>query len=91
MAGKRSDRMKEIALAVGQRIKEIREEAGLSQERFAREIDRSRQTIYEAEAGRRIPDWETLERIAEYGGLDPRELLQSPAPGPASRNRTKAR
>jgi transcriptional regulator with XRE-family HTH domain len=83
-----SEGQKAIAQAIGQRIRDLRTEREWSQERLARAVDRSLQTIYAAEAGRRIPDWETLERLAGVFRLDPRELLQSPTA--ASRKRAKA-
>jgi transcriptional regulator with XRE-family HTH domain len=76
-----SERQQQIASAIGSRILALRTERGWSQERLAREIRMSRETVRAAEAGERIPEWETLELIADAFGVSLGELLGFGAKG----------
>ena len=66
-----------VARGVGDKIRAYRTARGWSQERLARECNPplTRQTIYTAEAGANVPEWENIERIAEALQVDFWELL----------------
>ncbi len=53
------------AFAIGERIREIRKNSHISQERFAELICTSTQTISNIETGKVIPNIQTLANIAE--------------------------
>jgi transcriptional regulator with XRE-family HTH domain len=57
------------------KIKELREERGLSTRVFARMAGISTETLYRVEHGKRQPSLATLGKIARALGVDPRELL----------------
>jgi transcriptional regulator with XRE-family HTH domain len=63
------------------RLREIR--AKLSQEKFGKILGVTKVTISRYEAGR-VPDVETLNRIANYGGVTVEWLLHGDAPEPAA-------
>lgn len=50
---------------VAARIKTLRKERGLTQERLAEAIDRSVYSVSQLERGVTVPSFETLERLAE--------------------------
>lgn len=56
----------------GERLKELRERAGLSQDALASELNKSKSLISMYESGKRIPPYETQELIADFFnvGLD---------------------
>ena len=62
---------------LGQRIKEHRRRAGLSQEALARRMDVSRQAVTKWESGQSAPSTENLFRLAELFGTTVDLLLPS--------------
>jgi transcriptional regulator with XRE-family HTH domain len=66
-----------VARSIGARIRELRQAQVpvMSQERLARLADVSVGTIYRAEAGRAIPEWDTLDAIAKALGVGLSDLL----------------
>lgn len=59
-----------VARGVGDKVRAHRQARKWSQEKLAREVPApvgplSRQTIYAIEAGANVPEWETLEAIAQ--------------------------
>lgn len=85
---------------LGQRIKEHRRRAGMSQEALARRMDVSRQAVTKWESGQSAPSTENLFRLAELFGttvdlLLPSEGADAPAaeapPSLWSRNRWRPR
>lgn len=61
---------------VAKRIRELRAEAGLSQEQLAGECEVHRTYIGSVERGERNITLLTLERIAKALGVDPLQLLE---------------
>jgi transcriptional regulator with XRE-family HTH domain len=66
-----------VARGVGDKVRAYRKSLDWSQERLARECKPplTRQTIYTVEAGTNVPEWDTLERIAEALGVPFWELM----------------
>ena len=56
-------------------LRELRKERGLTQEQAAEELFVSSKTLSRWETGATIPDLETLMKLAEYYGVDIRELI----------------
>jgi transcriptional regulator with XRE-family HTH domain len=54
---------------LGQRLKELRKEKKLSQEGLAKVLQLSRATYAQYEIDRRIPEYGTLEKMADYYGV----------------------
>lgn len=54
-----------LKLRVGARLRDIRNERGLTQERLAELIDRSVDAVSAIERGRALPSFETLEKLAD--------------------------
>jgi transcriptional regulator with XRE-family HTH domain len=71
----------------GQRLRELREQAGLSQYALAKKAGLTKQALSHLELGVRGPVWETVQRLAMALGLDCRvfadESLELPAEEPA--------
>lgn len=65
-----------IQLAIGQRIKELRQAAGLSQERLALEIGMDRTYLASVEAGKRNVSIINLKKIANGLNLSLSELFE---------------
>lgn len=63
-------------VAVGKRIKEVRERCGLTQEELSEEIDISSSHMSVIERGKKGPRLETLVNIANALGVSADELLQ---------------
>ena len=57
------------------RLKELREAAGYSQYSFAREFGVAQSTVGGWEAGKREPNFETIQRIADFFGVSVDYLL----------------
>lgn len=51
---------------IGQRLKQLRKDKKLSQEELARVLQLSRATYAQYEIDRRIPEYGTLEKLADY-------------------------
>ena len=60
---------------IGKRIKELREERGLTQEELGRLLDTHAQTVFRYEAGSRVPSVRKLEEIARALEVEPGELF----------------
>lgn len=54
----------ESLTALGQAVRQLRQEKGLAQEELARRADLHQALIARIEAGRRNPDWGTVRRIS---------------------------
>lgn len=65
----------QASLAIGERIKQSRAAAGLSQEALAQLVGVSRQTVSNWERSRTTPDAYALKRIAETFGISAAGLL----------------
>ena len=65
-----------VARQIGQRIKALRTDRKLSQEKLAQRASISHMTIYRSEAGRMVPEWDTLDRIAVALDVPLSDLLQ---------------
>lgn len=65
-----------ITKAFGQRLKELRQQTGLSQEKFALKIGMDRTYYASVEAGRRNIALENIKKIADGFGLTLSDLFQ---------------
>jgi transcriptional regulator with XRE-family HTH domain len=73
-------------------LRELRERAGLSQERLAREANVSVATIVKLEAGKIVdPAWSTIRRLAAALKVDTRVFEKVPLPEPRQRSPRKAK
>ena len=63
---------------LGQRIRQFRESAGLTQEALARTADIGRVTLVRLEKGEQTPRFKTLDAIAKALGIRVPELLVEP-------------
>lgn len=72
-----------LALAVGQRVRELREAAGLTLEKLAYESEiKSKGHLSDLERGLLNPTIDTLEKLAERLGVDLLDLVTFPASSP---------
>ena len=60
---------------VGQLILQLRKEKGLTQEQLAEQFDVSRRTVSRWETGSNLPNLDILIEMADYYGIELRELL----------------
>lgn len=60
---------------IGQKIRKLRKDAGISQEELAFRLDVSRQTVTRWERGQMIPDTERVAALAKYFGVTADELM----------------
>jgi transcriptional regulator with XRE-family HTH domain len=70
---------------IGQRVKELREARGWSQEQLARRVGVNAKTIYNYESGARgakEPPLSTVQALADAFGVTLEELLTEPENGP---------
>lgn len=65
-----------IAKQLGERIKELRKETGLSQEKFALKIDMDRTYFATVESGKRNISLQNIERIARGLNISISELFE---------------
>lgn len=56
-------------------LKDLRSEKGISQDKLAEDLNTTRSAIGNYETGRRTPNYETLEAIADYYNVDMMYLL----------------
>jgi transcriptional regulator with XRE-family HTH domain len=63
---------------LGERIRELRESAGLTQEALARAANIGRVTLVRLEKGEQTPRFKTLDAIAKALGIRVPELLVEP-------------
>lgn len=68
---------------LGDRLKESRKQAGLTQEELATLVGVHPLTISHFETGRVVPSLDTLKRLAAALGVQPGVLLDEPAESPA--------
>ncbi len=66
-----------ICRRVGKRIKELRAAKGMSQERFANDIDMARTYFTEVENGKRNLSLVNLEKVSHGLGISLREFFDS--------------
>jgi transcriptional regulator with XRE-family HTH domain len=71
----------EDGLQTTSRLRELRNEASLSQEELAERADVSRTTIADLELGKRRPQPKTRRKLAEALGVAPVELMDSETGG----------
>ena len=71
---------KTITIAIGRRIQQSREQAGLTQEELAERIDRSTQFISTIERGLAGPSLETVLHLCEVLGTSTEWILRGRAP-----------
>ena len=62
-------------IKIGEFLKELRKEKGLTQEQFAEQFKVSRRSVSRWETGNNMPDLDTLVEMADYYEIDLRELL----------------
>lgn len=62
-------------IKIGEFLKELRKEKGLTQEQFAEKLNVSRRTVSRWETGNNLPDLDVLIEMADYYEVDLRELL----------------
>lgn len=68
--------MVEITILLGERIKQLRQETGLSQEKFALKIDMDRTYFASVEAGRRNVSIKNIKKIADGLNISLYELFK---------------
>ena len=71
---------KPLNIAIGKRIQQSREQAGLTQEELAEQIDRSPQFISTIERGLAGPSLETVLHLCEVLGTSTEWILRGRAP-----------
>jgi len=62
-------------IEAGERLRDARKNANLSQEAAARMLGMTRQQLSGLETGRRVPTWPRLVEMVEKLGLDPRMIV----------------
>ena len=62
-------------IKIGEFLKELRKEKGLTQEQFAEQFNVCRRSVSRWETGNNMPDLDTLVEMADYYEIDLRELL----------------
>ena len=62
-------------IKIGQFLKELRKEKGLTQEQFAEKFNLSRRTVSRWETGNNMPDLDMLLALADFYALDIREIM----------------
>lgn len=84
--------------ALTRRMRQLRHNSGLSYERMARNIYRSKTALAMADTGERVPNWDVVSDYVRACGGDPDELAQlelvwraAATRRPAPRQRTTAR
>ena len=63
---------------VGRSIQAVRESKMMTREDFAQHIGVLRKTVVDWEEGKALPTAEQILAIAEFGGVDPRALVDEP-------------
>lgn len=76
MEPKEGHSMKDLKKSFGKRLKEIREEAGFTQESLAEAVDSTRDTIRNIETGKHGPRFGLFQDIIEVLGVHPKELFE---------------
>lgn len=62
-------------IKIGQFLKELRKEKGLTQEQFAEKFNLSRRTVSRWETGNTMPDLDMLLALADFYAVDIREIM----------------
>lgn len=62
-------------IKIGEFLKDLRKEKGLTQEQFAQQFNVSRRSVSRWETGNNMPDLDTLIEMADFYEIDLRELL----------------
>lgn len=62
-------------IKIGQFLKELRKEKGLTQEQLAEQFNLSRRTVSRWETGSNMPDLDMLLALADFYGVDIREIM----------------
>ena len=62
-------------MKIGEFLKELRKEKGITQEQFAEQFHVSRRSVSRWETGSNLPDLDILVEIADYYEVDLRELI----------------
>lgn len=63
---------------IGVRIRELREEQGISQQVLADSIGVKQTTISEIERGNNKPSWKNLQKLAQFFGVPLSQLIDEP-------------
>jgi len=69
--------MEEIAEKLGNRLRELRNEAGISQEKFALQIGMDRTYYASVEAGKRNVSLKNLKKIADGFGISLSDMFRN--------------
>ena len=78
--------MSDVAVRFGKRLREVREEAGISQERLAELSTLHRTYVSSVERGKRNISIENIERLAAALGVTMRDLMPEDAPRPKKKS-----
>ena len=62
-------------IKIGSFLKELRKEKGLTQEQLAEQLNTSNRSISRWETGNNLPDLNMLITLAEYYGVEVREII----------------
>jgi putative transcriptional regulator len=71
------ERRKELAEALGRLVAGLRHDRGWSQEKLARMMEMSRETVRAIESGKSLPDLPTLEVVAKAFDMGLGDLIAS--------------
>jgi transcriptional regulator with XRE-family HTH domain len=74
--------MKDASNRFGRRLKELREQAGLTQPQLAERARLSKGGIADLEQGRREPSWSTVQALCSALGVSSEAFNQEPAERP---------
>ena len=77
--------MKDESNRFGKRLKEVREQAGLTQPQLAERANLSKAGIADLEQGRREPSWSTVLALCTALGVSTEAFNQEPAERPDAR------
>ncbi len=78
--------MSDVAVRFGKRLREVREEAGISQERLAELATLHRTYVSSVERGKRNISIENIERLAVALGVSMRDLMPEDAKQPKKKS-----
>lgn len=78
--------MSDVAVRFGKRLREVREEAGISQERLAELATLHRTYVSSVERGKRNISIENIERLATALGISMRDLMPEDAKPPKKKS-----
>ena len=70
---------------IGDKIRNLRKQAGLSQVKLAELVERNPHTIKDYEAGRVVPSWEATVKIAQALGVSQKDLMDDVPSGPGAK------